>query len=183
MNLTEDDKYLMKTAKTCHICENNFKKDDTIVADHCHLTGTFRGPAHKTCNLNYRIDPKKYKVPIFFHNLKGYDSHFIFQEVDPNIHGQIKVIPKTREEYISFTIGDMVFKDSYAFMQASLDKLAEGLPKKEMIHTQNFIKQGVKSIKNSYHEITADKDISSGIINPKNVNYRQMKYLNQSILN
>ena len=127
--------------------------------------GIFRGPAHNSCNLNLRINPSKYKVPIFFHNLKGYDSHFIFQQLDKNIHGQIKVIPKTTEQYISFTVGYMIFKDSYAFMQASLDSLAAGLPKKEMIHTRNFIKQGVNSIKNSYNEITVDNIVSSGITN------------------
>ena len=87
---------------------------------------------------------------ILFHNLRGYDAHFIFQAVEPKIHGNIKVIPKTGEEYISFTIGNMVFKDSYAFMQASLDSLAKALPKEDMQHTRKFIENGVTSIKNGY---------------------------------
>ena len=104
MNLSEDEKLIMKNAKKCHICDTDFQKQDKIVADHCHLMGIFRGPAHNSCNLNLQINRSKYKVPIFFHNLKGYDSHFIFQELDKNIHGQINVIPKTMEQYISFSV-------------------------------------------------------------------------------
>ena len=44
----------------------------------------------------------------------------------------------------------MVFKDSYAFMQASLDSLAKALPKEDMQHTRKFIENGVTSIKNGY---------------------------------
>ena len=57
MNLTENDKYLMKTATTYHICENEFEKDDKIVADHCHLTGVM-----KTWTIILNMTPKKTTV-------------------------------------------------------------------------------------------------------------------------
>ena len=38
-------KYAMKYATTCHICEKKLGEDRVI--DHCHLTGKFRGAAHK----------------------------------------------------------------------------------------------------------------------------------------
>ena len=49
--------------------------------DHCHITGKYRGSAHQDCNLKLRINPKEIKIPVIFHNLRGYDSHFIMQEI------------------------------------------------------------------------------------------------------
>ena len=40
-------------------------------------------------------------------------------------HGKITVIPTTTEKYIYFTIGDVIFKDSFAFTQASLESLVK----------------------------------------------------------
>ena len=56
-------------ATACHICLKGFKEDDIRVRDHCHYTGKYQGPAHRSCNLRYRIP--KY-IPIVFHNLSGY---------------------------------------------------------------------------------------------------------------
>ena len=49
------------------------RKDKVI--DHDHITGKYRGAAHSSCNLKLRIDPDKIKIPVFFHNLRGYDAH------------------------------------------------------------------------------------------------------------
>ena len=42
----------------------------TVVRDHCHFTGKFRGAAHQHCNLIYR---RTLNIPAFFHNFSGYD--------------------------------------------------------------------------------------------------------------
>ena len=52
-------------------------------------------------NLNYKIDKKKYKLPIVFYNLRGYDAHLIFQKIKRK-HGKIDVIPNNSERYIAF---------------------------------------------------------------------------------
>ena len=79
----------------CHICENEYSDRDHFimhkgkmikiknhpVRDHCHITGKYRGSAHNNCNLQLRIDPEKLKIPVIFHNLKGYDSHFIIKKI------------------------------------------------------------------------------------------------------
>ena len=49
--------------------------------DHCHITGKYRGSAHKSCNFKLQISPEKIKIPVIFHNLRGYDSHFIINEL------------------------------------------------------------------------------------------------------
>ena len=53
--------------------------DDNKVRDHCHITGKCRGAAHCSCNINLKVSKK---VPVIFHNLKGYDSHLIFKELN-----------------------------------------------------------------------------------------------------
>ena len=45
--------------------------------DHCHILNDFRGAAHNRCNLNFKIDPERWKLPILFHDLKGYDGHIL----------------------------------------------------------------------------------------------------------
>ena len=96
------------------------------VRDHCHLTGKFRGAAHQTCNLQYRINAQTIRVPVIIHNLKNYDAHIILQSVKPH-HGKISCIPMNSEKYISFTIGDVTFLDSCQFMMSSLDSLVKNL--------------------------------------------------------
>lgn len=54
--------------------------------DHCHITGKYRGSAHNNCNLKLRIEPEKIKIPVIFHNLKGYDCHFIMQKIGKMIN-------------------------------------------------------------------------------------------------
>ena len=51
------------------------------VRDHCHITGKFRGSAHQECTLKLRIKPEDIKIPVIFHNLRGYDSHLIMQQI------------------------------------------------------------------------------------------------------
>ena len=72
-----------------HICGEKYTDKDVRVTDHCHITGKFRGSAHQECNLKLRIKPEDIKIPVIFHNLRGYDSHFIMQQIGEkaNKHG------------------------------------------------------------------------------------------------
>lgn len=70
------------------------------VRNHCHFTGLYRGPAHVNCNLKYKLSNK---ILIVFHNLCGYDSHFMMQEIDKFRGVEMDVIPSSREKYMSFT--------------------------------------------------------------------------------
>jgi hypothetical protein len=117
----------------CHICSKKYKDDDIKVRDHDHITGLFRGSAHQQCNLEYKY--KQYRMPVIFHNLRGYDSHFIIQyiaklkEQDKNRKLDISVIPNTMEKYLSFSINKCVFLDSLQFTGASLESLVCALNK------------------------------------------------------
>lgn len=60
-------------------CQLYITIPDVVVRDHCHITGIFRGAAHQKCNLNYRMDSRCWRLPIFFHNLRGYTGHLLFK--------------------------------------------------------------------------------------------------------
>ena len=141
MNLTEEENATFLASTKCHICGDGEKSNDPFVRDHCHLTGRFRGAAHNSCNLNYGLCPDKVKIPVFFHNLRGFDSHLILKYVKPKQHGSIKCIPKNGEQVISMSIRSAVFNDSAAFLSGSLEKLIESLPKNHMILTRQFLEQ------------------------------------------
>ena len=71
----------LKKATHCWICNRKYKSNDKPVRDHSHITGKYRGSAHNDCNLQLKMSAEKSKIPVIFYNLKGYDSHFIMQEI------------------------------------------------------------------------------------------------------
>ena len=66
------------------------------------------------------LDISRYQ---FFHNLKNYDSHLIIGKANEN--KRIDVIAQNSEKFITFSFGSLQFKDSMAFLSASLDKLVK----------------------------------------------------------
>ena len=95
--------------------------------------------------MKYR---KPESVPVFFHNLTGYDSHLFIKKLgSSNPKENIECIPNNEEKYITFTkniiVGQytnkkeevkdktfkIVFKDSLKFMSSSLGALVNNLPK------------------------------------------------------
>ena len=98
----------------------------TVVRDHCHFTGKFRGAAHQKCNLNLR---KRVIIPAFFHNFSGYDSHLLFKSLS-SLKNQPEVLAKSLEKFTMMRIGNIQIKDSLNFMSCSLDKLVSNLNEK-----------------------------------------------------
>ena len=153
--MTEKDEEAFKKANECHICEKKYTKKDIRVRDHCHITGKYRGSAHQECNLKLKIEPDKIKIPVIFHNLRGYDSHFIMQEIGEivkkhtyknkkgeEIQMNINAIPNNMAKYMAFMLGNhLTFIDSFQFMSSSLDKLVSNLPTKTFKYTYNRFKQ------------------------------------------
>ena len=89
MRMTREDWRAYNTATICHVCEKLQEGDS--VCDHCHITGRFRGAAHNACKLKLRLNPKITAIPVVFHNLRGYDSYLIMQEVS-------KIRPEEEDE-------------------------------------------------------------------------------------
>ena len=135
--MTEDDEQCFRTMDGCHICGEKYTDKDVRVRGHCHITGKFWGSAHQECNLKLRIKPEDIKIPVIFHNLRGYDSHFIMQQIGEIAKNyaykdkkgkeqplKINAIPNNMEKYMAFMLGNHLnFIDSFQLMSSSLDKL------------------------------------------------------------
>ena len=154
LKMTKNDLDAFEKAKECHICNKQYTSEDIRVRDHCHITGKYRGSAHQECNLKLTLNPDKIKIPVLFHNLRGYDSHFIMQEIGAivknhtfkNKKGEekqmnINAIPNNMEKYMAFMLGKhLTFLDSFQFMSSSLDKLVGNLPKDALKYTSQEYK-------------------------------------------
>ena len=79
----------------CWIRDNGYIDTDVKVRYHCHISGKYRGSAHRDCNINLKLN---HKIPIVFHNLKNYDSHLIMQELG-KFNLQIIIIPNELESF------------------------------------------------------------------------------------
>jgi len=168
LKMTAENESDFKNNTSCYICGRRYKikefyaeelygekLENSPVRDHCHITGKYRGSAHNFCNLKLRLEPESIKIPVIFHNLKGY---FIMQKLgkmieeeraydvdrvkrDDNITEMnkkidINIIANNFEKYMSFRLGKhLQFIDSFQFMSQSLDNLSSNLPEDRFIHT------------------------------------------------
>ena len=146
LTMTNTDLSSFNCASNCFMCDTLFSAEDVIkVREHDHITGKYRGAACQECNTKMRL--KRNLLPIFFHNLKNYDSHLLFESAFGVMKDwEISVVPLTKEKYISFSAKYVVdefedkvtgkvrqikmnleFKDSVAFLSASLASLVNNL--------------------------------------------------------
>ena len=141
--MTDEDIEHHKSATHCHICEELLTpsdKEDYTVRDHCHFTGTYRGSAHNLCNLRLTIPTK---IPIVFHGLKNYDSHFIIKALAKFVDqlSDITVIPKNMQQFTAIFTKEFVFWDSNAHQSSSLEQLVKNLKNKGAEHFKNLISE------------------------------------------
>ena len=166
LKLTHEEEKDFKSAKVCHICEQEFgvyEKTGEIfkVRDHCHFTGKYCGVAHNQCNLNCR---KPLILPVVFHNLQGYDSHLFIKQL-AKVSGDLSCIPSTEEKYIPFSkkikVGEYFsrkkgvtlpikfeirFIDSFKFLQTSLANLVSNLQPTDFKNLNRVVKENTSLV-------------------------------------
>ena len=82
------------------------------------MTGKFRGAAHWSWNINLQLTKK---VPIIFHNLRGYDTHLVFDDLK-KFDVKIDVITNGLKKYMAFILNkNLDFIDSMQIMNSSLE--------------------------------------------------------------
>ena len=132
LKMTIEDEENYQNSQNCWIHDQKVINNKDKIRDHFYITGKYRGPEYKECNLKLRI-PRK--IPIIFHNLEGYDGHLIFRELNNFKDIDIQAIRKTDERYISIIVNNNInFLDLLQFLKASLDSLAGNLKDDDFNH-------------------------------------------------
>ena len=122
MSVEEEERFQL--SNNFWIFDKLFDVGDNKVRDRCHITGKYRGAAHWSCNINLNLSKK---IPVIFHNLRGYDSHLVIKEIS-KFNVKVSVTPNGLEKYMAFTFNrNLVFIDSMQFMKSSLDSLVKNL--------------------------------------------------------
>ena len=146
----ENEKETHKQTKLCKNCDYKFDDKNYRVAHHDHISGEFISSLCNKCNLDFQY--KKF-LPVYIHNLKGYDAHLFITSLNDYGYKQenkksdnISCIPNNEEQYISFSknikvdefirdgktvnvMYEIRFIDTYGFMASSLSELISNLKK------------------------------------------------------
>lgn len=144
----EEEKHFQES-KTCYLCGDHFlsfadlekeecektKRNLTPARDHCHYSNKYLGAAHTICNLR-RVSQKN--IPVFVHNFKSYDSHFIIQSLRSE-EKHISGLPLNMEKFRTLTVGRMAFIDSAELIPGALAELVNNLRKSN--HDFSFLDQ------------------------------------------
>ena len=51
--ITEEEEDLFQKSNNCWICKKFVNNDEEKVRGHCHITGKFRGTAHRNYKVNF----------------------------------------------------------------------------------------------------------------------------------
>ena len=129
----------------CTNCKVKYSSNNKRVAHHNHISGEFISSLCNECNLKFVYKPF---LPIYLHNLKGYDAHLFVNALYKygSKDEEISCIPNNEERYISFSKNikvdeyycskdkkkknitfEIKFLDTIAFMNSSIEKLVENL--------------------------------------------------------
>ena len=163
--LTDEEKESYENQDVCYICEKEFctnknnKKEFKSyckVRDHCHYTGKYRGAAHSSCNLRYKI-PKE--IPLVFHTGSTYDYHFTIKKLAKEFKGNFEYLGENAEKYITFSVPikkehgngkvriyKLKFIDSCRSMNVSLSSLADDLSEINKKESENGFIDNMRSI-------------------------------------
>ena len=135
MSEKEEEKF--RSSKTCWICEKLIDDDHEKVRDHCHVTGKFKGAGHWGCNINLQLTKK---FPVIFHNLIGYDSRLINDELK---NCGVKIDVLRLEKYIA-----ILFIDSMQFINSSLETQVKNLSDNDFKYlTEEFGSKNLELLK------------------------------------
>ena len=114
------------------------KIDVNPVRNHCHYIKEMLGYTHNECNLQYKFKKDNvhndYLINIFGHNSQNVDQSFLIRALQ-NLENKIlfSCLPRNSNKFISIQIGPIIFKDTYLFLDKSLDYLTRTINDEDRI--------------------------------------------------
>ncbi len=127
--LKEETKTQFEEAQSCEICHLDFS-DEWLGMKFPYLdfsTGRFLGAIHRRCQLERK---RRFRIPIFFHDFRGYDSPFVVRGLAVNKERKLEIIGQSMLKYLVIRWGDhLELMDSLHFLSASLENLVISLLK------------------------------------------------------
>ena len=92
------------------------------------VSGKMLGYAHNECNLKYKFKKDNingdYIINIFAHNSQNFDQSFLIKALQ-NLDNKMpfSCLSRNSNKFISIQIANFIFKDTYLFLNKSLDYL------------------------------------------------------------
>lgn len=111
--MNEETEQQFQDAIHCYVCNRLFTDKLIKCRDHDHLVvgdvespnySNYRGAACQRSNLNLQNLPF---IPIYFHNLRGFDMRLLMSEAGKYKDKTLSVITQNSECYISFSLGKL----------------------------------------------------------------------------
>ena len=146
--------------KTCRNCDVQFDNGmHKRCYHHSHVSGEFLYICCGRCNLllKYKQTVRKtkktlpsFEVPVFFHNLTGFDGHFILKHMN-HIGKKDKTdcIGTSSEKLLTFSYNGFKFLDTCHFLKASLGTLTSNLKDAgidKFVHTRRVFGEDFESL-------------------------------------
>jgi hypothetical protein len=131
IKITHEDEEEHAEADACCECKKGLgacKNNKLNVRHHDHKTGDCIGACHADCNLRTWI--RKVEIPVFFHNGKGYDNHFIIRPIsrlEDTENVMLSAIPDNNEKYKMVNFRGHRFLDIISFLNSGLATLSNNL--------------------------------------------------------
>ena len=95
------------------------------------------GFANNKCNLQYKF-PKdnvnnKYLTSVFAHYAQNFDNSFLIKVLNDIENVSFSALPRNSNKFISLKIEKFIFKDSFLFLNKSLDYLTKTIDDEDRI--------------------------------------------------
>ena len=84
----------------------------------------------------HRVKPSTWKLPVFFHNLRGYDTHMLIRALKRG--SKCRISPTNFDKYMSIQVGKVLFLDSMQFTLQGLENLVSTLRPEDLNFTTDY---------------------------------------------
>ncbi len=122
------------------LLEENKKPE--LIWDYTKEKDNIIGWAHSACTRKRPgYHDYRYQHKVIFHNLVGYDSHFILKALNPdsiNFENKFSALSQAGDKFMNFSYNRISYMDSLKFMKESLEKLVKNVLKSGMDKFKNF---------------------------------------------